>query len=234
MSRLGLFNKLIWIVEDNPEMLRLYETLFGFKYRIKYFEGLSSFYKGIDFLFSDKQHRPTLIISGLIFKDGNLLNKLTEIISKSHKQEISLPFFFVTEIDDIDVIRYCLKNGAIDLLTKPFNKNELLVKVGNVLSGLALNKGLIDIADKFITLDGIKISNLTSKQIQVLSLFIESPDWSANRQKILTKVWGDTTVHPKTVDVHLYNLRKKLDQHGFLIRSDGGGNWSLVHDVRCH
>jgi DNA-binding winged helix-turn-helix (wHTH) protein len=57
---------------------------------------------------------------------------------------------------------------------------------------------------------------------------LKSPVRSVNRKDILKKVWGATSVHPKTVDVHLYNLRRKLDPLGFQITSHGPGQWKLL------
>ena len=59
---------------------------------------------------------------------------------------------------------------------------------------------------------------------------MDSSDRCISRTDILEKVWGKTSVHPKTVDVHLYNLRRKLHAYGYMIRSDGGGKWSLLSD----
>ena len=82
--------------------------------------------------------------------------------------------------------------------------------------------------EREIILNGKKVNNLTLKQLQVLSLFLKSPIRSVNRKDILKKVWGTTSVHPKTVDVHLYNLRKKLGPLGFQINSRGPGRWTLL------
>ena len=81
-----------------------------------------------------------------------------------------------------------------------------------------------------MNLDGHEIESLTSKQKQLLSLFLSSPGRVVSRDDILEQVWGDTSVHPKTVDVHLYNLRRKLNEFGYIIRSEGGGRWSLISD----
>ena len=119
--------------------------------------------------------------------------------------------------------------GALDYLTKPFKKNELIVKIENIISGSIRQANSVQ-AHKTMNLDGNEIENLTSKQKQLLSLFLNSPGRVVSRDDILEQVWGDTSVHPKTVDVHLYNLRRKLNEVGYIIRSEGGGKWSLLSD----
>ena len=219
-------NKSLWILEDDEDILRLYEEIFGFRYQTKFFSSLKKFEEEFRNISLNKIKAPSLILADLKLSDGNLLNFLHDLGRESTK--ICIPFFVVSAIDDIDVLRFCLKEGVVDYLVKPIKKNELLIKIENALYGMGHSQSLLDGAQKALNLDGVKIGNLTSKQMQVLSLFMQSPTRSVHRKDILKKVWGETTVHPKTVDVHLYNLRRKLGGHGFLIRAEGGGKWSLL------
>jgi DNA-binding response OmpR family regulator len=222
-------NKSIWIVEDDQDLLRLYKEMFDYRYKTKYLSSLKEFKKEYGELLSGEAEIPSLVIADLNFCDGNFVNHLSNKISGAKDiLDISLQYFIVSALDDIDVIRHCLDRGVIDYLVKPIRRNELLVKIENALSNLAKPSNFIDGPHKTLTLDGIKIPNLTSKQMQVLSLFLQSPGRVVFRREILKKVWGETTVHPKTVDVHLYNLRRKLGSHGFFIRSEGGGKWALM------
>lgn len=221
-----LSDKEIWVLEDDKGCLFVYEQTLDHRYVTRYFETLDSFSKALEKVSRDASSGPALIIADLMLSDGNFLNFLT---NSENTKLITMPFIVVSSIDDIDALRFCFREGALDYLTKPFKKNELLVKIENVLSGSNKPK-VADGASKSIDIGGVQITNLTSKQIQLLNLFLKSDDRSISRQDILEKVWGDTTVHPKTVDVHLYNLRRKLHGYGFLIRSDGGGRWSLLSD----
>lgn len=214
-------NKCVWILDDDKDCQLVYERVLDFRYKTVYFNRIEEFKAALS---ADNVDLPMLIISDLILSDGNLLNFLG---SPYDRQLLQVPFMVVSSIDDIDAIRYCFKEGALDYLTKPIKKNELLVKVENILSG-GTSRVVINTDQKNLTLDGRKINNLTSKQLQVLSLFLQSPVRTVNRTDILKKVWGSTSVHPKTVDVHLYNLRRKLNTYGYLIRSEGGGKWSLL------
>ncbi|MCB9061115.1 MAG: response regulator transcription factor [Halobacteriovoraceae bacterium] len=218
----------VWILEDEDECRFVYEKILSIRYEITFFDTVEEFSSQISKVENDEIKPPELVIADLLLKDGNFINYLTEAKSEAI---LGIPFIIVSSIDDIDALRFCFTEGALDYLTKPFKKNEILVKIENILSGK--NRPIIDAGPRTLTLDGQKIENLTSKQIQMLSLFLSAPARMINRSDILTKVWGDTTVHPKTVDVHLYNLRRKLHPYGYLIRSEGGGKWSLLSD-RVH
>lgn len=157
--------------------------------------------------------------------DGSFLTYLTNELHPSLASEI--PFIIVSSNDDMDALRICFKEGANDYLTKPFRKNELIVKIEQILKQRKLiTKNL----KPKIALDGIEVENLTSKQVKLMNLFLANKTRVVERKQILEKIWGDTTVHPKTIDVHLYNLRRKLSAYGYLIRSEGGGKWSLLQD----
>lgn len=81
-----------------------------------------------------------------------------------------------------------------------------------------------------VVLDGNLLSGLTSKQKALIRLFLSSEEREVERHSILENVWGDLTIQPKTVDVHLYNLRRKIHPYGYLIRSEGGGRWKLLSE----
>lgn len=217
-------DKTLWILEDDKGCRFVYEQTLDHRYKTIYFEHLDLFSEAIKEVLNGERERPSLIIADLMLNDGNFLTYLTS----AEEQISSLPFIVVSSIDDIDALRFCFKEGALDYLTKPFKKNELLVKIENVLAGFRSPPTSDGPVDKTIVIDGVEITDLTAKQMQLLNLFMSSDDRTVTREDILDKIWSDTTVHPKTVDVHLYNLRRKIGGHGFIIRSDGGGRWSLV------
>jgi DNA-binding response OmpR family regulator len=212
----------IWILEDDKGCRFVYEQTLDYRYQTTYFSSLEEFKVSLQ---DNTRQRPSLIIADIMLQDGNFINFLR---SDECEELLSIPFIVVSSIDDIDALRFCFREGALDYITKPFKKNELLVKIENIVNGY--HQGHMWANQKSLRLDGQEVKNLTSKQLQLLSLFIKSPERSITRDDILKGVWGDTTVHPKTVDVHLYNLRRRLGAHGYHIRSEGGGRWSLQSD----
>lgn len=216
-------NKEIWILEDDKGCQFVYEQTLDHRYKTRYFTRISDFQETL----ATVDIHPSLIIADLMLDDGNFMTYLND--SKDQRLMV-IPFIIVSSLDDIDALRFCFMEGALDYLTKPFKKNELIVKIENIFSG-AIKKASLQTSHKSMELDGKEVENLTSKQKQLLSLFLNSPDRVVSRDDILDHVWGSTSVHPKTVDVHLYNLRRKLHDLGYIIRSEGGGKWSLISDT---
>ncbi|HQV60116.1 MAG: response regulator transcription factor [Chitinophagaceae bacterium] len=119
-----------------------------------------------------------------------------------------------------------LKKGADDYLTKPFNLEELLLRVHKLINK---NKKLLDkstIGDTYtfgnITVDfkaqeatgfnGEKIQ-LSKKETMLLKLLIENKNEVVPREKILQAVWG-YNVYPttRTIDNFILNFRKYFEE----------------------
>ena len=119
-----------------------------------------------------------------------------------------------------------LKKGADDYLTKPFNLEELLLRVHKLINK---NKKLQDkstIGDSFsfggntidfkaqeaIKANGEKIQ-LSKKETMLLKLLIENKNEVVPREKILQSVWG-YNVYPttRTIDNFILNFRKYFEE----------------------
>ena len=119
-----------------------------------------------------------------------------------------------------------LKRGADDYLTKPFNLEELLLRVHKLISK---NKKLQDkssVGDTYsfgghhinfkaqeaVTLKGEKIE-LSKKEAMLLKLLIENKNEVVPREKILQSVWG-YNVYPttRTIDNFILNFRKYFEE----------------------
>src|SRR5215213_9493668 len=119
-----------------------------------------------------------------------------------------------------------LKKGADDYLTKPFNLEELLLRVSKLVDKshrLSMRKPLgqlyrfgknqVDFkALECITKDGEKIT-LTKKEIMLLKLLIENKNEVVTREKILQAVWG-YNVYPttRTIDNFILSFRKYFEE----------------------
>jgi DNA-binding response OmpR family regulator len=212
----------IWIIEDDIGCQFVYEQILKRDFNIVYFSTLAAFKNEVA---TPIKSSPILLIADLILPDGNFLDFLASDYRRS--LAIDIPLIVVSSDDDVDTLRLCFKKGVDDYLTKPFRKNELLVKVEAILRGRSTFGGTIK---PKVTIDGQIIEGLTSKESKLLMLFLEHEERQTNREVIIEKVWGGRAIHPKTIDVHLYNLRRKLSPYGQIIKSIGQGRWLLMSD----
>ncbi len=118
-----------------------------------------------------------------------------------------------------------LKKGADDYLTKPFNLEELLLRVKKLIQKNELLSKKIPLADIYefgknkidfkalecFSKNGTKIT-LTKKEAMLLKLLIENKNEVVTREKILQSVWG-YNVYPttRTIDNFILNFRKYFE-----------------------
>ncbi|MFN8244197.1 MAG: response regulator transcription factor [Ferruginibacter sp.] len=119
-----------------------------------------------------------------------------------------------------------LKKGADDYLTKPFNLEELLLRVNKLISKSQRLSAKQPLADTF-TFGNNKVDfkaseafnkngekfTLTKKEMLLLKLLIENRNEVVTREKILQVVWG-YNVYPttRTIDNFILNFRKYFEE----------------------
>ena len=129
-----------------------------------------------------------------------------------------IPVIFLTARDDIGTKVQGLRDGAEDYIVKPFEMLELMVRMEKVLERTKKNSDIIQILDLEINLaehtvrkNGMEIS-LKPMEFELLCVLAKNRNIAISREELLRMVWGvDYMGETRTVDVHIGQLRKKLD-----------------------
>ena len=129
-----------------------------------------------------------------------------------------IPVIFLTARDDIGTKVQGLRDGAEDYIVKPFEMLELMVRMEKVLERTKKNSDIIQILDLEINLaehtvrkNGMEIS-LKPMEFELLCVLAKNRNIAISREELLRMVWGvDSMGETRTVDVHIGQLRKKLD-----------------------
>jgi DNA-binding response OmpR family regulator len=148
------------------------------------------------------------------------------------------PVIFLTARDQVDDRVAGLDGGADDYLCKPFAFAELLARARALVRRRERPSSLI-LAHDDISIDLIaqraqragRMLDLTGKELALLAFFLRQPGQLLTRQRIYEHVWeGDFDTSSNTLEVHLKELRRKLEALGpRLIHNRRGQGYYLSH-----
>jgi DNA-binding response OmpR family regulator len=131
-----------------------------------------------------------------------------------------VPIIMLTARATDDDLLLGLDLGADDYLTKPYNPRELVARVRTVLRRTRIRSegqvyrvgGLeIDPVRHEVLLDN-RLVDVTPAEFKILACLAASPGRAFSRQQLLEHAFGfDHYVFDRTIDVHVMNLRKKIE-----------------------
>jgi two-component system alkaline phosphatase synthesis response regulator PhoP len=206
--------KRILIVEDDPhiaDLIRLYTEKEGWTSVISYL--------GMEALSILQTNHPDLIVLDIMLPDLDGI----EVLKQIRKQNNHTPVFFLTaKSEEIDRI-LGLELGADDYITKPFSPKELIARmkaifrrlnptVMNTQTTIRIHDLEIDSQKMEVKVKG-KQARISGLEFALLLYLASHPGQVFNRNQLMENMYpeNDVLVIDRTVDVHIKNLRKKLN-----------------------
>jgi hypothetical protein len=166
--------------------------------------------------------------------DSHSQSDLLTLIHSSYWQKIlRRRFWVISDLDDLTMIRYLFEKGIDDYFSLPLRTQELTIKAERLLNFLHNPSRSLTLAEAKSL--GIDLNHFTSREKYFLGAFFSCRDRSLGRSELIRLVWGEgTALHPKTLNVHLHNLRRKLKPFGYQVVSITKGKWSILRSGKPH
>ena len=137
-------------------------------------------------------------------------------------------------IDNLDAHLYGYDKGTVfsDLIGECEKTGDYIINVVEARLGAARNgirfRGIqMDTDAKTVTVDGVEVS-FTKTEYELLKLFLENRGKMFSREQLLSAVWpDDVIVTPRTVDVNITRIRKKIGLYADNLISRAGFGYSF-------
>lgn len=222
----------ILIVDDEPELVeQIRQALAKQKYTV---DSALDGEEALERIFVDPYDLILLDIM-LPKKDG------FAVLHELREEKKSIPVLMLTAKGKIEDKIKGLDMGADDYLAKPFSMEELLARIR------ALLRRSNDLVSPVLKIDNITLNTasrevckknqpieLTPKEFSILEFLLYNNNRAVSRFTIAEHVWGDEFdpwTMSNSIDVHIKNLRKKIeDPKGRIIRTVRGVGYMIRDD----
>ena len=204
----------ILIVEDNPELaFEVKEYLSSNGYICKISKNCEESLEEIN------SNDYDIMLLDLGLPDGSGF----DILKEARKTESKIAVIIITAQGELEDRINGLQLGADDYLTKPFALTELgarLFAIIRRMHGFTVNQ--LDVHGFSLRLQDYKVSydeipiNLTKKEFDIFQYLVLNKNRVITRLQLTEHIWGDileVNSDSNFIDVHVRNLRKKLDKH---------------------
>lgn len=164
--------------------------------------------------------KPDLIVLDVLMPEMNG----REALRMLRRQGDWTPVILLTQVAGKAERVMALEEGADDYLNKPFDPQELVARIRNVIRRTRTSQGIlqsarriasnalvVDRASRRVTLHGREVA-LTPKAVSLLEYLMLHVDELVDRERLLDAAWGwESAVGMRVVDTRIAELRKALD-----------------------
>jgi DNA-binding response OmpR family regulator len=221
--------KRVLVVDDDVktvELVKLYLNRDGYK--------VLTAYDGVEALHLARESHPDLIVLDLMLPGMDGLE-----VCRTIREESDVPIIMLTaRTTDQDKLTG-LSLGADDYVTKPFSPRELAARVRAVLRRIPGERGPDKVKHGELTVDFVrheaylaaKPLNLTTVEFKLLGVLARESGRVFSRAQLIEKALGyGFDGFDRTIDVHILNLRRKLEpdpKHPRYIKTVYGAGYKL-------
>jgi len=200
----------VLVVDDDVktvELVKLYLNRDGYR--------VLTAYDGVEALRLAREGHPDLIVLDLMLPGVDGLE-----VCRTLRNESDVPIIMLTARTTDEDKLTGLDLGADDYVTKPFSPRELAARVRTVLRRLPGERGPAQVKQGELALDFHKHEatlagrplKLTSIEFKLLGLLAKEPGRVFSRAQLIERALGhDFEGFDRTIDVHILNLRRKLE-----------------------
>lgn len=204
-------NKTICLITEDNELKEKVKLLLSAKYNLLCFNSIEDFTLKQQATAEGNQQPQLFIfdeISGkkCFYEDRNVVIDSSQVV--------------ILGEDNLEYMRLFYSIGLNHFLLKSYFHNQLQVKIEFMLGEL--------IAFTKWNLEEVKWQELTFKERKILKILCHNPEQILDRKEIIKFVWRNDKVQSRTFDVHLHNLRKKLEKYGYEIITHGQGKYQIL------
>lgn len=205
-----MMSKRVLVVDDDiktVELVKLYLNRDGYQ--------VLTAYDGQEALRLAREGHPDLIVLDLMLPGIDGLE-----ICRIIRDESDVPIIMLTAMTSDQDKQTGLDLGADDYITKPFSPRELAARVRAVLRRLPGERGPAEVRHDDLVINFLRHEayiagrplSLTPTEFKLLGVLVQEPGRVFSRAQLIEKAMGyDFTGFDRTVDVHILNLRRKLE-----------------------
>lgn len=160
-----------------------------------------------------------------------------EMVRRMRDKGANTQFIFLSALDSAEDVVEGFRSGGHDYLRKPFDMNELMVRVESLLSRLEVRQSISELRVGRATFDaatgelrsGDRVEHLSSREAAILRILLENMGKVVTYQQLLLELWGDDSYYNlRSMNVFVSHLRAKLQRIGSAhISSERGVGYKL-------
>lgn len=218
--------------DDIAELINLHIKKAGYETKV--------YATGGDFIAEYEAENFDLVVLDLMLPDLMGTDICKKVRSNPNTEDLAI-IMLTAKADEIDKI-LGLELGADDYLTKPFSPRELVARVNAILrrtkkaqaaapveaDEIRVGNGLRIIPNRYQVFVESEEIRLTKTEFKILHILASRVGWVYSREQLLEALWGDDKiVTGRTIDVHIKNLRGKLNAAGAMIENIVGVGYKL-------